>query len=362
MNCLQLVVAALLVGPVESAEPHHVIVVVTDGLRPSEVFSGADPGLFGALGGVENPAGLAERYWRPSPVERRATLLPFIWGTVATEGQVFGDDSVGSPARVTNRQRVSYPGYNELFTGFADARITSNAMGDNPNVTVLEWLDADPELRGRVQVFATWETFFRIFNTRRSGLDVRAGWNPPFERDQVRTPAKDVLDQLFRTTTPMFGGNALDSVTYAAVKESLKTNHPRVLFVGFGETDEWMHAGRYDLALEAAHRVDGYLADLWATVQSLPEYHGRTTLLVTTDHGRGHGEAEWREHGADIDGSDEVWMAVLGPGAPALGVRRQAAVTQGQVAATIAQLMGRDWVKVSPMAAAPLPLERNAWP
>ena len=357
MNCLPLLVLALIAGPPPPPVARNVVLIVIDGLRPDEVFMGAERGLTGARGGVENEPGLLERYWRDSPEARREALMPFLWGTVAREGQLLGNSARGAPVRVTNRWRISYPGYNELFTGSADPRIDSNDCPDNPNVTVFEWLARQAAFEGDVQAFATWDTFLRIFNVRRSKLEVRAGWNPPFGDDPRRTPSKDTLDQLFRTTTPMFGGNALDALTYAALKESLKTRRPRVLFLGLGETDEWMHAGRYDLGLEAAHRADALIADLWATMQAMPEYRDSTTFIVTTDHGRGHGPRSWREHGADVDGADEAWLGALGPGVPPLGERSGTGlVTQAQVASTIAQLLGLDWRQQNPHAAAPLPL------
>ncbi len=351
MITLPLVLSLLVAQPPLS---RNVVIVTLDGLRPAEVFTGGDREL---MRGVEEEQGLVDRYWRPDLDARRRTLMPFLWDHVAHEGQVFGNANRGSPMRVTNEQRCSYPGYNELFTGAADPRIRGNAHPANPNVTVLEWLSQQRGFEGRVQAWATWDTFFRIFNVERSGLDVRAGWEPPFAKDAARTSAKDTLDDLYRTTTQVFGGNALDAITWAALKESLHTDHPRVLFLGLGETDEWMHAGRYDLALEAAHRGDAIIADLWNTLQALPEYRGTTTLIITTDHGRGIGANDWRHHGAETPGSEDVWLAALGPGVPALGERSDTGlVTQAQVASTMAALLGYDWNAVAPNAGHPLPL------
>ena len=42
----------------------------------------------------------------------------FFWTIVAHDGQVFGDPSRGSLARVTNGLWFSYPGYNELLAGY----------------------------------------------------------------------------------------------------------------------------------------------------------------------------------------------------------------------------------------------------
>lgn len=347
MNALVLAVL------ISQAPAQNVVLVAIDGLRPTEVFTGAQREL---MREVENEAGLMDRFWRESPDERRRTLMPFLWEQVAVKGQIFGNAARGSPVKVTNERRCSYPGYNEMLTGVADPRIEGNEHPANPNVTVFEWLSQQRGFEGRVQAFATWETFTRIFNVERSHLDVRAGWVPPFANEQPRNPTRDVLDELYRTTTPLFGGNALDAITWAAQKESLRTNRPRVLFFGLGETDEWMHAGRYDLALESVRRADATIADLWNTLQALPEYRGTTTLIITTDHGRGVGSSDWRHHAASVPGSEDIWVAALGPGVAALGERANTGlVTQTQLASSIAGLLGYDWNAQTPAAGKPLP-------
>ena len=94
-----------------------------------------------------------------------------------------------------------------------------------------------------------------------------------------------------------------------------------MLFIGYGDTDTWQHMGRYDAFLETAHSFDGYLADLWRQVQSTAHYKDKTTLIVSTDHGRGSGPIQWRDHGVDQKGSDAIWIAVIGPDTQPLGER-----------------------------------------
>jgi arylsulfatase A-like enzyme len=125
-----------------------------------------------------------------------------------------------------------------------------------------------------------------------------------------------------------------------------------------GEGDEWAHAGRYDLYLDATLRADRFIERIWKTLQSIPEYANQTTLLVTTDHGRGATTSDWTDHGRKVPAAETTWMAALGPGIAALGVRSGLTVTTSQLAATIAAVVGEDFGRAAPAAAPRLPTDR----
>jgi hypothetical protein len=347
-------VALVAFAPVSQAQPRtrNVVLIVTDGLRWQEVFTGAERALISSkAGGVRDTAALRRDFWRETPEERRATLLPFLWGTVAREGQIFGNRTRGSDAHITNERRFSYPGYNEIFTGAYDPRIDSNDYPPNPNETVFEWLHAKPAFAGKVAAVATWDAFRRILNRDRAGFPVLDGWDPPFAGVRERTPRMDVIDELYGSSVQLWHNNAFDAPMHLAAKEILRTRAPRLLFVGYGETDEWAHSGMYDMVLRSAHQVDAFIADLWNTMQAMPQYRGTTTFVITTDHGRGDGDSAWRDHGEKVAGAEHIWMAVIGPDTKALGERTNTgAVTQAQVAATVAALLGEDWTARSPKA------------
>ena len=347
------------IAPRADAQPRgrtrNVVLIVTDGLRWQELFGGAERALISTSpGGVEDTTALLRDFWREDAAARRAALLPFMWGTVATQGQIWGNRTKGSAASVTNGFNVSYPGYNELFTGAADPRIDSNGHPPNPNVTVFEWLAAKPAYRGRVAAFATWAAFRRIFNRDRAGFLVLDGWDPPFAK-LPRTPRRALIDSLYRTMVHLWPENSFDAPMHAAMTDYLRAAKPRLLFVGYGETDEWAHSGRYDLVLRSARQVDAFIADLWRTMQSMPEYRGTTTFLITTDHGRGDGPTAWRDHGAKVAGAEQIGLAVIGPDTPPLGERSDVApIAQNQIAATLAALLGERWQLHRPAAGAPI--------
>lgn len=332
----------------------NVLVVTLDGLRWQELFGGMQAELLTKeAGGVEDSAALERRFGGPTPEQRRERLMPFFWTVVARRGQVFGDPASNSLARVTNGLRFSYPGYSEMLVGFADPRIDSNNRVPNPNVTVLEWLHRRPGFHGRVAAFASWELLPWIVNAERSGMHAN-GDGPP-----VAKPVTDrdrLLNDLAADLPPYWGATRFDAPTGFGALEYLKTHRPRVLYVMLGETDEWAHGRRYDLYLDAAARNDRFMQRLWETARALPQYKGRTALVVATDHGRGESAADWTSHGQKVPAAERIWIAVMAPGVPAFGVRANASVTQSQVAATIAALLGEDYGAAQPQAAPPLDL------
>jgi hypothetical protein len=328
-----------------ATKTRNVVLIITDGLRWQEVFSGADRDLLlSDHGGIwAKPEYLKKTYWRETPEERRKVLFPFLWSTIAARGQIFGNQSKGSIAHVANPFAFSYPGYNEILTGVADPKIDSNEFGPNPNVTVFEWLNNQPAFHNQVTVFGTWEVFHDIFNQPRSKLPLHVGWELPYTTNNP-TEREQLLNDLYINTTKLDDEDTYDSFLQIPLLDYLKTNRPRVLFVGYGETDNWAHSGRYDLVLDSARGFDHFVEQLWTIMQAIPQYKDQTTFLITTDHGRGSGPVEWKEHGTEQKGSENIWLAVMGPDTLALGERMNvAAITQSQIAATLAALLGQDY-------------------
>ena len=347
--------SATIVPQVQTNAAENVIFITLDGMRWQEVFSGMSGALMNEKeGGVRNAAAFEQRFGGATNEARRERLMPFLWSVVARQGQIFGDPSAASDARVTNGLFFSYPGYNEMLAGSPDPRITSNGRIYNVNVTVLEWLNGLPRFKGRVAAFGSWALLPWILNEPRSGIPSITGDRLIRDAD---TDAARMVNELAAGLPQYWAESTFDAPTAVAAVEYLRRKRPRVLYVMFEETDEWAHGRRYDLYLDGAFRTDGFIRRLWETAQSLPEYKGRTALVITTDHGRGAMGADWPSHGAKVAGADKIWIAALGPGVVPLGVRKNVSVTQAQIAATIASLVGEDYTRARPEASPPLPLK-----
>lgn len=328
----------------------NVILITTDGLRWQDLFTGADPELMNRHnGGISDTNKLKELFWRPTADERRKALMPFMWDVIAKEGQIFGNQTKKSVVKVTNGRNFSYPGYNEILTGWANSNINSNAKLPNPNPTVLEWLHNQDEYRGKVAAFSAWDVVPFIINRERAGFPVMGGWEPvPDKKPNAR---QALLNELIAETPPANNAEVFDSFLFHAAEEHWLRHKPRVMFVSFLETDHWGHAGRYGDVLESARRVDDYIRRLWEMIQSDSKYRNKTTLIISTDHGRGPAPTEWKNHGAAVEGAENIWMAFLGPDTPPLGERKDSPrLTQSQIAATLAAFLGEDYRKAVPQS------------
>lgn len=323
---------------------------MTDGLRWQEVFQGAELALMTRQNGVENIEALKKEFWRETPEERRRALMPFLWDVIGKNGQLYGNRDAGSDAYVTNGMNFSYPGYNESFTGAADPRVDSNDKKFNQNVTVFEWLHNKSAFKNKVAAFGAWDTFTYIFNAPRAGFPVNAGYEPFDKLPGNKTI--QLLNELKADSPRDWEDECFDNLTFHTALEYMKQAKPRVMYLSLGETDEWAHAGKYAEYLRSTKRADQYLRQLWDAIQADPEYRGKTTLIFSPDHGRGTA-ADWRNHGQKVPDSKYIWMAFLGPDTTAMGERKNlVAVTQSQIATTLAALLGEDYRASVPAAGA----------
>ena len=291
--------------------PPNVILVTIDGVRWQELFRGADPAL------VTDDATRTRFVDVP---DRAAALAPFIL-SFAQSGALVGNRDAGSCARVANRYWFSYPGYAEILAGRPNPSVQYNAAIPNSDVTVLERLARRPDFAGQVRVFAAWDAVPAIVNTARSGIPVYTAPSAELPQDP----------------------HVMDAVRAAF------TEPPRVTWIALGDSDSYAHEGDYAGYLNAIANADAFIRELWRNIEADPERAGRTTLIVTTDHGRGvpgwrgHGSGRWRwtlVPGLYHPMSDETFIAARGPGIGSANYAPSNCATNGQVAATLLQSVG----------------------
>jgi hypothetical protein len=328
----------------------NVVLLTVDGVRWQELFGGIDRSLLDP----ERNQRLLKRLYRTTAEERRELLMPSFWKDLAPQGVVLGNRLQKSRVDVTNPHKFSYPGYAEILLGEVLPEIDSNDSIYNRRETVLEFVRRRLDLgKEKVAAFASWAVFHHICVHEPGSIFVSAGRRRI--EDRFLTPEMKLINQLqFDLVTP-WDSVRHDGLTGELAIRYLKQFQPRLLYIAFDETDDWGHDGRYDRVISALEIYDRYFKRLWNEIQSNPAYKDKTTLIITTDHGRGRTPDDWTDHGSDVKGAEEIWLAVFGPDTPARGeVSNSPDIFQNSLAATILKFLGLNHQEFNPDSGRPI--------
>lgn len=328
----------------------NIFIITLDGFRWQEVFTGADSILINKEEYTPDTSTMKLLYWSNDAEGRRKKLLPFLWNVVGTKGQLYGNRLYDNKVNTANPYSISYPGYNEIFTGNTDINISSNKKYTNPNTNILEYLNSKDAFKGKVVGFTSWDVFPYILNKERSGIVLNSGYE---NMDETSGPQQALVNKVQDEAIYEKENTRHDMLTFITAKEYINKNKPKVVFLGLGETDEAAHDARYDIYLQKATEADRMIAELWHWAQTTPGYKNNTTFIITTDHGRGKKPGRWTDHGSLIAGSSQTWLAVIGPGIAPLGeVKEDQQLFQKQLAQTIAALLGEEFISDITVASA----------
>lgn len=307
-----------------SVNDNRIVLVTIDGVRAEDVFEGADPTL--------RPGANVEHLRRPEAVMPRTTKL------IARGGVALGAERAGCGAvRTASGANVSLPGYLEIFTG-RKTRCRDNQCARTLLPTVLdEVADIGASL---VASIGSWDVLDRAVTRGSSNVLVAEGrqaWPGP------RPLVAGRMDELVAAgetadAYPGVGRYRPDAFTGAIALEYLRTAAPKVLHVGFGDADEWGHRNDYPAYLGAIGKADAFIGEVADTLEAMGEAGARTTVIVTTDHGRNR---DFQHHGALSATSGRTFVLAFGGRVPARGVVCPAHdVTLADVAPTMRVILG----------------------
>ena len=318
----------------------NIILITLDGVRWQEVFNGIDLELIENKKFTKSSEFLNQMFFDKNHKIRQQKLLPFFSNYINNHGVLIGNKDEGSSIKLTNDQLFSYPGYNEILTGFADSSITSNNKIYNKNQTILELLNNNQNYAGQVVAFCSWDVFPYIINDKRSGVPVSAGYSN-LEKGKL-SKLESFIDK-YQKMMPLFRYNVrYDLFTHILSMEHIKNKKPKVVYISYDETDSFSHDGSYDNYISSLHNTDKMIEELWIYLQKDSFYKDNTYMFITTDHGRGDGDfsnSMWTSHGAGVEGCEDTWLAILGPGIEKNKTEKKQYYV-GQIAPTIAKLTG----------------------
>lgn len=344
---------AFLASHLPAPRTHNVILVTLDGVRWQDLFGGMDSTIaaIDSNSGIWDTLRVRRRYWRPTVEERRHALMPFFWDSLVPHGILLGNRTGNSPVNTRNPHWFSAPGYLEILTGQFQPDVTTNDDRRYDHVTVLQYIQSKLGLNDRqVAAVTSWENFHSYVSSRPNLFYVNAGYEEVPDEVAVGPEFREINRNAMRTIS-LDESSRNDGATGAVALAYLRTWRPRMLYVSFGETDDWAHERRYDLVLDDLHALDDWFHELWTTLQGIPAYRGSTTIIITTDHGRGRTPRDWTDHGDDVAGAGEIWMAVIGPDTPDVGEARDTPQAwQADIAATLLQFFGLDPREFNPEA------------
>jgi hypothetical protein len=269
--------------------PANVILIMWDGVRREEFFSN-----------------------KPDPVLSTDAdeILPRFWKTLAGEGTVWGEPG-GSEFRIANIAAVSLPAYQSIFAGYAQPCL-NNKCGRITVETFPERIKRELALPAEeVAVFASWNTMAQAVEHQAGTITVDVG------------PA---------------GKDRADADTWNLAMAHLAAKKPRFLYVHLVGSDNEAHAGDYPAYLRHLRAYDEWLAALVKTLDGMGDYGANTTLLLSTDHGRGLGQ-DWKNHNLKRPSAFKVFLYARGPRA-ARGAKGGAGRTHADIRPTVETLLG----------------------
>ena len=106
-----------------------------------------------------------------------------------------------------------------------------------------------------------------------------------------------------------------DAQTWVKVKQVVETYAPKLMLINLLAPDANAHANRWDGYINAIKKSDEYALELWEMIQNHPEMKDKTTLFITTDHGRNADGFRdgFISHGPRTESNKRIFYIALGP-------------------------------------------------
>jgi len=189
-----------------------------------------------------------------------------------------------------------------------------------------------------VAAFTSWTTQARLTATT-PGTFVSQGPFEPLPGQLEDDPRLVRLAQVEDWVRHDDRSMRYDAFTHELALAWLVKFRPTLLHIGYGEPDVDAHARQYDRYLAMLWRTDRMLSELMHAVWADPALRDSTTIIITTDHGRGATAQDWTDHGQEVPNAARWWFLAAGAGVATRGVVPDP-MTQAQTAPTILRLLG----------------------
>ncbi len=265
--------------------PANVILFMVDGVRWQEFFHGADPLV--------------------DPTMKEPHIFKYLFSRPKRDSFISGDRRNGIESVISNRQMISLPAYQSIMAGKTVACRT-NSCGRIETETFPERIQRELNLKKtEVATLASWPMISSAVEHQKGRTFVNTGIQPILEG--IIDSNTTALNKKQTETLPSWSDARQDEFTFAQALNYLKNNRPRFLFISLNDSDEWAHSGDYAKYISTLKGYDEKLKILFDTLEHMGDYGQSTSVIFTTDHGRGDGE-NWKNHGAHYPESKYIWL------------------------------------------------------
>lgn len=318
-----LVVLGLCASALGLAGQPNVILVTLDGVRAHEFFVGIDPKL--AEGSSESLGG------------SNGQIFSFLWNDFAHQGIIYGDRRKGDSMRVSNSAVVSLPAYQNIMAGYPQNCLT-NGCGRIKAQTLAERLVSELRLRPTdVATISSWDKISLAVESKKGATFTNCALVPL--EDGEDDPVHAQINEEQAQDAPPWVGARYDRYTFAHALRYLERHEPRFMFISLNDADEWGHKGDYPNYVATLRQYDEWMRDLFQKLDSMGEYGSDTTVLITTDHGRGEG-SQWKHHHAFVGEAKNIWLYGRSPATRSHHIASKKAQTHSDIRPTIEALFG----------------------
>jgi len=262
----------------------NVVLLMVDGVRWQEIFHGPDPIIDSST--------------------NESNIFKNIFPRLDKTAFLSGDHKKGDANTVSNKVMLSLPAYQSIMAGkTTDCR--NNFCGRIELETLPERIQRELRLKKTaVATIASWSKISVAVEHLKGRTFVNAGLQPILEGVMNSTTLE--LNKKQGEDLPPWSARK-DEYTFSHALNYLKNNKPRFLFISLNDSDEFAHRGEYPKYISTLKGYDEKIKTLLATLDGMGEYGRATSVIITTDHGRGDAE-NWTHHGSDNPESKYIWI------------------------------------------------------
>lgn len=233
------------------------------------------------------------------------------WRVHAKKGIVLGDPSRSSKVRTANTVSLSLPAYRTIHTGERTWCRTNNCDHVRTE-TLMEKLNRVKNWdHKKVAVISSWKKICRAAMREESSVYHNCS-NTPLEE-----PGHEDLNTQQESDLPPWNHARRDKYTFEHGLRFIKNQRPRFLHLSLLDSDKFAHDRDWNSYIASLRTYDDYIERLYGLLEGMGEYGKKTTVIITTDHGR---NAKDRFHSHVLSWhARKIWMVIKGADIPARG-------------------------------------------